>query len=127
MRRRWSQLSPPDDRWTLGTWCLFAVLFAFYGGCLWLITGWGPGWLNMTGTCFRGVFEWVPGVHNRATGSFFCLCIALLVLMIPIAVTLIPTLATLLWIMRRARRLQAERDAANNSRGLTAPGGKSQN
>jgi hypothetical protein len=121
MRRRWSQLSSPDDRWTLGTWCLFSGLFLFYGGCLWLVTGCGPGWLRTTGTCFQAVIE---PLSPRT--SFFSLCIAMIVLAAPIAVTLIPTLATLLWIMQRAKRLQAERDAASNSRGLTAPGAKPQ-
>jgi hypothetical protein len=129
MRRRWSQLSAEDDdRWTLGTWCLFVGLFLFYGGCLWLATGWGPGWLRTTGTCFQAVFECSQLEYGHparnSMPSIIALGIALVVLVTPIAITLIPTLATLLWIMRRARRLQAQRGTDGDGGGCRESAGQ---
>jgi hypothetical protein len=110
--RRWHQISSQEERWTVATWLLFVGLFAFYGGCLWFLTGWGPGWLRMVGTCFGGVLNPMPGVRMRpgsqGSASFFSLCFGTLVFIIPIALTLVPTLGTLLYIMKRANQRSAE-------------------
>ncbi|MEN6451090.1 MAG: hypothetical protein ABFC96_11415 [Thermoguttaceae bacterium] len=117
MRRRWNQLSSSDDdHWTVGTWGLFLVLFAFFGGLLWCITGWGPGWLSASGSFFSAAFQSMGRGRLHGDSSFFCLCLGVIVFATPISITLIPTLSVLLWIMGRAKRLQAGRNANEQDR-----------
>jgi hypothetical protein len=109
------RLSLPEQRWTLATWAAFVGLFAFFGGCLWFLTGWGPAWLEMVVGCFRGMIEVPAEVRRPGPGlsaAFACLCLGVFLFVLPIVIALVPTLATLLYLMKRSRRSTKGHDAA---------------
>ncbi len=100
MSKRWTEISTRDQRWTPVTWLVFIGLFAFYGACLWFATGWGPGWLEMVRTTFCALLDPIPSPR----GPLIVLGLGTLIAVLPLLVALVPTLATLLWIMDRANR-----------------------
>jgi len=102
MGKHWYHASSPcDRRRTVGTWFTFSVFFAFYGGCLWFLSGWGPAWLDAVKLGFCAVVE---PTSMPSEERLFPLVIATITLVVPIAITLIPTLATLLYIIKLANR-----------------------
>ncbi len=112
-----SRLSLPEQRWTLATWATFVGLFAFFGACLWFLTGWGSAWLEMVVACFRGMIEVPAEVRRPGSGlsaAFVCLCLGVFLFVLPIAIALVPTLATLLYLMKRSHRSTKGRDDAES-------------
>jgi hypothetical protein len=68
----------------------------------------------MVRTCFCALFDPIPSPR----GPLIVLGLGTLVAVLPLAVALVPTLATLLWIMERANRSgePAQNDAGRDSR-----------
>jgi hypothetical protein len=99
MRNRWRQISSVDDRrWTVATWIVFLGLFLLYGASLWFLTGLGPSWLSAISLGVCAVFE---PTAMRLSARLFPLIVAAVIVSVPLAVCLIPTLGTLLYIMKK--------------------------
>ena len=110
-----SRLSLPEQRWTLATWATFVGLFAFLpaGGSLPM----GLGVVDMVVACFRGMIEVPAEVRRPGSGlsaAFVCLCLGVFLFVLPIAIALVPTLATLLYLMKRSHRSTKGRDDAES-------------
>jgi len=110
------QLVTKEERWNLFTWLVFLLLFGGYFVALGLLalptglTGWG---LCMLGVGPGSIGEAVGSdlrFHARRGSATITAVMALcFIFMFPIIVALLPTLATLLYLMDRADRRRKRR------------------
>ncbi len=97
----------------------FICLYLGYGAAFWFLTGWGPGWLDFVGLSFRASFQTMPSKHEThsygpaGSVSLGVFIVASFALALPLILTAIPTMATMLWINKRSTR-KAKRDSADN-------------
>ena len=106
MQRRWTRISPPDEKWTPATWLLFLGLFALY---FFLLAGITRFWFNWFEAVRLGVLSIGdllahPAARLRGgtgVGVIIAICGTGFVLIFPLLIILIPTLFTLQWIMKR--------------------------
>ncbi len=111
------QLVTKDERWNLFTWLVFLLLLAAYFVALGLLatpiglTEWWLGMLGMGPGAVGEATEMNLRPHTKANVTVTVALFLCFLFVVPIIVALLPTLATLLYLMDHAeKRRQRQRN-----------------